>query len=141
MKFLTTRLSSMRDRVLTTPAVRCLKEQLPLAEVHYVTKPKFKTVTQPKPDIDKIHEHEEDWQKMIGELKAEQFDYIIDLHHNLRTLRVKRDLKVPSFSFNKLNIEKLIFVKLKWNVMPKHLHIIDRYMETIKTFGVENDGK
>jgi ADP-heptose:LPS heptosyltransferase len=32
-------------------------------------------------------------------------------------------------------------VKLKWNVMPRHLHIIDRYMETVQSFGVQNDGK
>jgi heptosyltransferase-2 len=25
--------------------------------------------------------------------------------------------------------------------MPKHLHIIDRYMETVESFGVENDGR
>jgi heptosyltransferase-2 len=76
---------------------------------------------------------------MIEELKAEKFDFIIDLHHNLRTLRVKKELKIPAFSFNKLNIEKLIFVKLKWNVMPK-VHIIDRYLETVASFGVRNDG-
>ena len=93
------------------------------------------------PYIDKLHVLQDDWKKMIAELKEEKFDYIIDLHHNLRTLRVKKDLGVPSFSFNKLNFQKLIFVKLKWNVMPKHLHIVDRYLETIQSFGVKNDGE
>src|SRR4029078_12389254 len=109
------------------------------SEIHYLIKPKFKMVMEPNPYIDKIHVLQEDWGRMIAELKEEKFDYIIDLHHNLRTLRVKKALKVPSVSFNKLNIEKLIFVKLKWNVMPK-LDIIDRYMETVKSFGVRNDG-
>jgi heptosyltransferase-2 len=77
---------------------------------------------------------------MVDGLKAEEFDYIIDLHHNLRTLRIKNALGVPHFSFNKLNIEKFIFVKLKWNVMPS-LHIVDRYLETVKSFGVCNDGE
>ena len=54
---------------------------------------------------------------------------------------LKKDLGIPSFSFNKLNIQKLIFVKLKWNVMPKHVHIIDRYLETVESFGVKNDGE
>jgi len=92
------------------------------------------------PYIDKMHVLQEDWDDMITDLKEEKFDYIIDLHHNLRTLRVKSALKVPSFSFNKLNIEKLIFVKLKWNVMPKNVHIVDRYLETVSSFGVRNDG-
>ena len=141
MKFLVIRFSSIGDIVLTTPVVRCLKKQLPLAEVHYLVKEKFKMVMDPNPYIDRIHVLQEDWKKMTTELIEEKFDCIIDLHHNLRTLRVKKDLKIPSFSFNKLNIEKFIFVKLKWNVMPKHLHIIDRYLETVKPFGVENDGE
>jgi ADP-heptose:LPS heptosyltransferase len=140
MKFLVIRFSSIGDIVLTTPVVRCLKKQLPLAEVHYLIKPKFKMVMEPNPYLNKIHVLQEDWDKMIEELKAEKFDYVIDLHHNLRTLRVKKALGVPAFSFNKLNIEKLVFVKLKWNVMPKDLHIIDRYMETVRSFGVVNDG-
>ena len=140
MKFLIVRFSSIGDIVLTTPVVRCLKQQLPLAEVHYLIKPKFRMVMAHNPYVERIHLLQDDWKKMIEELRAEKFDYIIDLHHNLRTLRLKKDLEVPAFSFNKLNIEKLVFVKLKWNVMPKQLHIIDRYMETVATFGVRNDG-
>jgi heptosyltransferase-2 len=140
MKFLIIRFSSIGDIVLTTPVVRCLKKQVPDATIHYLIKPQFKMVIEPNPYIDKFHLLQPDWDAMIEELKAEGFDYIIDLHHNLRTLRVKKALKVPAYSFNKLNIEKFIFVKLKWNVMPK-LHIIDRYLETVAPFGVKNDGE
>lgn len=140
MKLLIIRFSSIGDIVLTTPVIRCVKKQIPGVELHYLVKPQFKAVVANNPYIDKIHLLQQDWQQMIHDLKQEQFDYIIDLHHNLRTLRVKKALKVPAFSFNKLNIEKFIFVKLKWNVMPK-LHIIDRYMETVRPFGVRNDGQ
>ncbi|MFN2438825.1 MAG: glycosyltransferase family 9 protein, partial [Chitinophagaceae bacterium] len=139
MKFLIIRFSSIGDIVLTTPVVRCLKIQLQDAEIHYLVKPEYKTVIENNPYIDKIHLLQNDWDVMIEELQREQFNYIIDLHHNLRSLRVKKALKVPAFSFNKLNIEKFIFVKLKWNVMPD-LHIIDRYMRTVEPFGVYNDG-
>jgi ADP-heptose:LPS heptosyltransferase len=139
MKFLIIRFSSIGDVVLTTPVVRCLKTQVNNASVHFLIKPQFKTVISNNPYIDKIHELKDNWTEMINELKTEKFDYIIDLHHNLRTLRVKKDLDVPSVSFNKLNFRKLVFVKLKWNVMPQ-MHIIDRYMETVKQFGVYNDG-
>ena len=102
MKFLIIRFSSIGDIVLTTPVIRCLKQQVPDAEVHFLVKPQFKTVVAPNPYIDKIHELQSDWDAMTAALQAEKFDYVIDLHHNLRTLRVKRALKVPSFSFNKL---------------------------------------
>ncbi|HMG83286.1 MAG TPA: glycosyltransferase family 9 protein, partial [Ferruginibacter sp.] len=82
----------------------------------------------------------DNFELMLNELKAENFDYIIDLHHNLRTLRVKRFLKgVKSFSYNKLNVEKFIYTKLKINLLPKK-HIVDRNIETVKKLGVVNDG-
>jgi ADP-heptose:LPS heptosyltransferase len=76
---------------------------------------------------------------MIHELKLEEYDHIIDLHHNLRTLRVKEALGRPTSSFNKLNIQKYIYVNLKWNVMPD-VHIVDRYLKTLEPWDVKNDG-
>src|SRR5438105_4101382 len=92
-KFLIIRFSSIGDIVLTTPVVRCLKKQVPGAIIHYLIKPQFKTIMEPNPYVDKIHVLQKDWEKMIDELKEEKFNYIIDLHHNLRTLRVKSALK------------------------------------------------
>jgi heptosyltransferase-2 len=77
--------------------------------------------------------------EVVDVLRKEKFDYIIDLHHNLRTLRIKKSLGVKSFSFNKLNIEKWLMVNLKWNRLPP-VHIIDRYLDTLKSFDVKNDG-
>lgn len=139
MKFLIIRFSSIGDIVLTSPVVRCMKKQLHEAELHFLIKPQFASVMANNPYIDKIHVLQKDWKAMIEELKKEGFDYIIDLHHNLRTLRVKKDLNVPTYSFNKLNIEKFIYTKLKWNVMPD-VHVVDRYMKTVEPFGVYNDG-
>jgi ADP-heptose:LPS heptosyltransferase len=141
MKFLIIRFSSIGDIVLTTPVIRCLKKQVPDSEVHYLTKINFKGIIESNPYIDKIHLLNDNIDKVINDLKQESFDYIIDLHHNLRTLKVKRALKkIPSFSFNKLNIEKWLLTALKINTMPA-VHIVDRYLATVKSFGVTNDGK
>lgn len=139
MKFLIIRFSSIGDIVLTTPVVRCLKKQVPDATIHYVTKYVFRSIVESNPHIDKVHYYNNDLDALIEELKREEFDYIIDLHHNLRTLKVKKALRRKSFSFRKLNIEKWIYTNLRWNVMPD-VHIVDRYLETVKSFGVNNDG-
>ncbi|MBS1602502.1 MAG: glycosyltransferase family 9 protein [Bacteroidetes bacterium] len=139
MKFLIIRFSSIGDIVLTTPVVRCLKRQVAGAEVHYLTKKAFRPILSANPYIDKIHCLSDDLSAVVEELRAEDFDYVIDLHHNLRTLRVKRALKKKSFSFDKLNIEKWLLVNFKWNRMPDR-HIVDRYMDTVASFGVMNDG-
>jgi ADP-heptose:LPS heptosyltransferase len=140
MKFLIIRFSSIGDIVLTTPVIRCLKKQVPDAEVHFLTKKSFTNIVESNPYIDKIITLGNDWNTMIDALKAEHYDYIIDLHHNLRTLRIKRTLKVKSFSFDKLNIQKWLLTALKINVLPK-LHIVDRNLATLSSFNVLNDGK
>ena len=140
MKFLIIRFSSIGDIVLTTPVVRCLKKQVPGSEVHFLTKQAFGTIVENNPYIDKVHLLAHSWETVVHELKQENYDYIIDLHHNLRTLRLKKDLGIRSFPFNKLNIQKWIYTNLKWNLMPD-LHIVDRYMKTVESFGVTNDGE
>jgi len=139
-KFLIVRFSSIGDIVLTTPVIRCLKQQVPDAEVHFLTRDRFHSVVEHNPYIDKVHQLAHSWELMIEELKTEDYDYIIDLHHNSKTLRLKNALKKKSFSFYKLNIQKYILTAFKINMLPK-LHIVDRYMKTVESFGVKNDGK
>jgi heptosyltransferase-2 len=139
MKFLIIRFSSIGDIVLTTPVIRCLKKQVPGAEVHFLVKNSFRSVVEHNPYIDKLHVLAHSWELMIELLKSEDYDYIIDLHHNLKSLRIKRALKKKSFSFYKLNIQKYFYTAFKINMLPK-VHIVDRYLKTLKSFGVKNDG-
>ena len=141
MKCLVVRFSSIGDIVLTTPVVRCLKQQLPDAEIHYLTKAAYQPVLAHNPYIHTIHLLQDNWHEMIAALKQENFDYLIDLHNNLRTLRLKKALPaVKHFSFDKLNIQKWLLTALKIKVLPKK-HIVDRYMETVKSLQVINDGE
>ena len=139
-KFLIIRFSSIGDIVLTTPVIRCLKQQYPDAEVHYVTKKSNKTLLENNPYIDKVFVLENGLNKTIKKLQSERYDYVIDLHNNLRTTIIKIRLGVKSFSFDKLNLQKWILVKFKKNLMP-NVHIVDRYMETVEFLGVKNDNK
>ena len=138
-KFLIIRFSSIGDIVLSTPIVRCLKKQVANAEVHFLTKKSFKEIIEHNPYIDKKIYFDDDLDVTVKQLKAENYDYIIDLHHNLRTFLIKLRLMKKSFSFNKLNFKKWLLVNFKINSLPKK-HIVDRYFETVKSFGVENDG-
>jgi ADP-heptose:LPS heptosyltransferase len=139
-KFLIIRFSSIGDIVLTTPVVRCLKQQLPQTEIHFLTLPAFKSILAPNPYIDNVHVLDQPLLKKISELKQLGFDYIIDLHNNLRTRIIKSCLDIPAFSFDKLNVEKAQLVTFKQNTLPA-IHIVDRYLATVQTFGVKNDGK
>lgn len=138
MKILVIRFSSIGDIILTTPVIRALKTQLDNAEVHYATKKQYRGLLENNPYIDKLFLLEDKLYELIAKLKAERYDYVIDLHHNLRTLIIKTALSRKSFSFNKLNYEKWLKVNLKIDKLPSK-HIVDRYMETVAPLGVKTD--
>ncbi|MEO5643938.1 MAG: glycosyltransferase family 9 protein [Bacteroidia bacterium] len=136
-KILFVRFSSIGDIILTSPVVRCTKLQLG-AEIHFLTKENFKGIALSNPHINKVITIKSKVAEVSEILLKENYDYVIDLHHNLRTMQVKRLLKKPSFSFPKLNIQKWLLVNAKLNFLPK-IHIVDRYFETVKELGVKND--
>lgn len=124
MKILVIRFSSIGDIVLTSAIVRCIKKQLPQAEIHFLVKEKFVDVVAHNPHISKIHTIVDDVQPVLIQLLKEKFDHVVDLHHNLRSLYVKSILRqafnsqVNCYTFSKLNMRKWFFTNLKWNLMP-----------------------
>jgi len=140
VKILVVRFSSIGDIVLTTPILRCIKQQLKDVKLHYVTKHSFLSVIENNIYVDKVFTIKDSLKEVIPQLKKENYDYVIDLHHNIRTLKLKTALGKKSFSFNKLNWEKFLIVNFKKNKLP-NIHIVDRYFETVQSFGVKNDGK
>lgn len=138
MKILIIRFSSIGDIVLTTPVLRCLKNQLADVEIHYLTKSKFKSLIENNPIIDKVITMDSSIDEVLARLQSENYDRVVDLHHNLRTLALKRKLGKPTLSFNKLNVQKWLLVNFKMNRMPD-VHIVDRYLDTVKSLGVKND--
>jgi ADP-heptose:LPS heptosyltransferase len=138
-KILIIRFSSIGDIVLTTPVVRCLKEQLD-CEVHYVTKKSYESILNSNPYIDSVFTFEKEIDEVIDDLKKEHYDFIVDLHRNLRSTRLKRKLKKPSASFPKLNKQKFLYTTFKKDVMP-NIHIVDRYFEATDSLKVKNDQK
>lgn len=141
VKILILRFSSIGDIVLTTPVVRCLKAQLPGAEVHYCTKRAYQSLIDYNPYLDKRFYLETDGlPALIRQLRAERYDYVVDLHNNLRTSLIKLTLGVKSYSFDKLNWQKWSLVRLKVNILP-NVHIVDRYLDTVLPLGVTNDGQ
>ncbi len=139
-KILVIRFSSIGDIVLTTPVIRCLKQQLSDVEVHYLTKKTFEPVLKNNPYIDKIFTIENKIDEVLTDLKKESYFHIVDLHKNFRSKWVILKLKKPSSSFSKINIKKWLIVNFKINRLPD-IHIVDRYFQAVKNLGVKNDNK
>jgi ADP-heptose:LPS heptosyltransferase len=140
MRLLFIRFSSIGDIVLTTPVIRCAKQQIPGVEIHFLTKLSMKEVTEANPYIAHFHYLDENVNDIIQALKKYSFDAVIDLHRNQRTWRIKRALGVKAFSYKKLSVQKIILTTLGIDLLKKE-HVTKRYMDTVKSLGVVDDGK
>lgn len=140
-KILVIRFSSIGDIVLTTPVVRCLKQQLG-AEIHFLMKKQFAPLLEANPNVDRIFTIQKNVREVLPELRQQGYDCVVDLHKNLRTTQVRLGLffKPKWLAFNKLNIEKWLLTALKINRLPK-VHIVDRYLAATAPLGVKNDGQ
>jgi len=139
-KILIIRFSSIGDIVLTSPVVRCVKQQITGVEVHFLIKKSFKSLIEFNPHIDKGIYFDKGFSELLKLLKNEKYDLVIDLHKSLRSRIITSALGVKTITFNKLNYEKWLMVKFKKNRLSDK-HIIDRYFDAIYRLDVINDSK
>ncbi|WP_462265064.1 glycosyltransferase family 9 protein [Mucilaginibacter sp.] len=138
MKILVIRFSSMGDIIYTTPVIRCLKRQLPDAEIHFLTKPAFRYIYDGNPYLDKLLLLKPSLTDTISEIKTEQYDYLIDLHNNLRTSIIKFRTGIRSSTYDKQRVRK--WLSLKFNLKPiPDTHLVDRYLKAVSFLGITND--
>lgn len=135
-KILIIRFSSMGDIVLTSPVVRCVKQQKNI-ELHYLVKSQYSAVLISNPYIDKLITFKNSLNSVITTLKNENYDIIIDLQNNVRSWWLKLNLARPSYTLKKGNIKKFIYIYMNFNYLNEH--VVDRYFNTVKSLGVYND--
>ncbi|MEJ2595641.1 MAG: glycosyltransferase family 9 protein [bacterium] len=138
-KILIIRFSSIGDIVLTTPVIRAVKSQLDCT-LHMLTKTAFAGIVKNNPHVDKVYSFTASVREVIQGLQSENYDFIIDLQKNIRSVITRKALGVPSSSFPKLNMEKWMLVNMKVNRMPD-LHVVDRYFAAAEPLGISPDGE
>ena len=121
LKILVARFSSIGDIVLSSPIVRCLKQQLS-AEVHFITKDIYEIIVQNNPYIDKVYSIHSSTNEVLDSLKNEKYDYLIDLHKNLRSSKL-RTVADNYLSYNKQNFKKFLLVKFGIDMLNNKIHL------------------
>lgn len=139
MKILLVRFSSIGDIVLCSPVIRCIKKRYPNAEIHFATKAAFEPLLQFNPHIHTLHLLFNDFVSFKKNIAIHQFDFIVDLHKNLRSKRLLAGLSGTKVSFNKLHIQKWLSVKMgNTSYLPKK-HLVERYMDALLKVDVPYD--
>ncbi len=137
-KILIIRFSSIGDLVLTSPVYRCLKSRYPNAQLHLVVKQKLSTVLENNPYIDRIIPLENGLLKLANTLRKEKYDFVVDLHNNLRSNFIKLVLAVKSSSVRKMNWDKWRMVN--WKKKMQVPHIVNRYLQACQELDITYDG-
>ncbi len=137
------RLSSLGDVLLTTPLIRSIKKQYPYINLDFLVRKEYSDLLKLNPHLNKILIYENDKEK-IKQLKNKicenDYDGIIDLQNNLRTLLLLKCYGSSVAGFSKRNVDKFLLVHFKVNRLKDSPPIPERYAQTIDGFKLDDEG-
>ena len=132
-RILIIRFSSIGDIVLTFTVASTIKSLYPHCTIDFVTKPQFKELLNACPDLDTIYTLTGTVAQLRKEIDFNQYDAILDLHHNLRSRILLGFQFGKVYRFPKNNIEKWLLTTFK--TRPKIIrHVTERYLETLSAY-------
>ena len=135
-KVLIIRFSSLGDIVLSSPIIRCLKQQIN-CKVHFLTKSQYSQILDSNPNIDRLIILKDNINETINDLKSENYSHIIDLHNNLRSFWIKIHLRSVVLNYKKQKFKRFLLLYFGLNTL--NTHVVDRYFNCLKKLNVKND--
>jgi heptosyltransferase-2 len=136
---LLTRFSSLGDVVLATAAVEALREDLPEAEVHVLTKPAFADVFRNNPGVARVMPWDpgDGMWVLARHIRAGGYDWVVDLHRNLRTTGLRALTPgVRWCGYPKGAWRRRFALWLRRPALLADDHVVDRYVAALAPLGV-----
>ena len=121
---------------MTAPVVHALRTHYgDEAQIDFITLNKFKGAAELIPGIDTIYTVEKSTIEIRKELKENNYDYLIDLHSNIRSRSLARGLNIMTFRVNKMAQRRLSLVL---GLVKKPVdHYIDRSLKLLDPFSIK----
>ena len=138
LKILVVRFGSIGDIILTTPVIRCLKSQLNV-DLDFLTKRKYKDVLKKNSNIRDVLVLSDSKEDLLSCLRSNNYDYIIDLQNNFRSLRICLALRVKTYRYEKNILKRYLLIYFGINLLNNH--VVDRYFNTVNSLNIVNDRK
>ena len=147
-KTLIVRFSSVGDIVLSSLLVRVLRRRFPHAQIDYLVKAELAGLIGGNPNLSRVIELPAgatfaDLRSVRQKILARGYDLIIDIHDSLRSRYVSMGAR-QVVRFRKRKLARFFLVHFKWDVyrfFGGDPGVAERYLETVRSLGVENDGK
>jgi lipopolysaccharide heptosyltransferase II len=144
-RILIIRLSSIGDVLLTTPAIRLLKKKFPGSRIDFVVKNEFAELLIYNSHLDQFYLFDKnDNYKALKEIKQEirneNYDLIVDLHNNFRSLYLTTGSRAPKIvRYKKGYLRRFLLVKFKLNFYKKNIPVYQRYINSLASFQINDD--
>lgn len=138
MKVLFIRFSSLGDVVLTTGVLNKFHDNFPDAEISILTGKGLEPIFEGLDFIKKVFLFDRksgflNYIKFI-ETNLSGFDYIIDLHSNLRSKMLRFSVEATYLHYKKHSFKRRMFVKHRWFKKELQDHVVSKYYKTISNY-------
>lgn len=131
-KILILRLSSFGDIILTFPLLNLLAEAGNF-KIDYAVKSEYAAIVKSHKAVSNVLVFKgKDLRNLKKEIKANNYDYILDLHNNIRTIYLKSFQKSKVITFKKDSLKKIILVLFKINLLKNSPPVYLKYIQTVK---------
>jgi lipopolysaccharide heptosyltransferase II len=144
-KILVIRFSSLGDVILSSPLIRNLRAAYPSARIDFLVKTEYADTVQFNPHISSVitlkTSDGQELRSLKKYIRQTGYDIIIDIHNSLRSRYIRLGAgALHTTVVKKRAIKRFFLVKFGWNFYHKVIPVADRYMETVRKFGVSDDG-
>lgn len=146
-KTLVIRFSSIGDIVLASSLIRVLRQKFQSSQIDFIVRKEYAELVRHNPHLNFTYEFDaregmNGLRRLAKRIRSEKYDLIIDIHNSLRS----RYLRIMSGARNIVVIDKRVFartmlVRWKKNIYKDVVSVADRYVETVNSYGIQNDGK
>ena len=146
-KILIIRLSSIGDIILSTPFIRQVRIRFPNAQIDFVIKDIYKDLVKCNPYINNLYnlqlnKNKSELTTLRKKIEKESYDIVFDLHNNLRSNYLKRNIGAGSIhSIHKGKLKQSLLVWFKINTYDRAIQIPERYFKVAREFGIKDDGE
>ena len=146
-KTLIIRFSSVGDIVLTTQLVRALRRRFPHSRVDYLVKAEYADLLRHNPHLSRLIEFPAhgkllDLLQLRKSIRADAYDLVIDVHNSIRSRILCAGMR-NVVRIRKRTIARFALVRFKRDIygwFGGSPPVARRYLDTVKRFGVEDDG-
>ena len=144
-KILIIRFSSLGDIILASPLVRILRAAYPLARIDFLVKSEYAELLKFNRALSSVIElktsNREELKELKRRIRSERYDVIVDIHNSLRSRYLRWFSAAGRIRVvNKRAIQRFALVAFRWNLYRSVIPVSDRYLETVRSLGLRDDG-